>query len=51
MEPGKRKRYVVQIVGDGSYMFSVPSSFYWISSRYGIPVLTVVLNNLGWNAP
>ncbi|KAK1964423.1 thiamine diphosphate-binding protein [Colletotrichum sublineola] len=49
--PGKRKRYVVQIVGDGSYMFSVPSSVYWISSRYGIPVLTIVLNNLGWNAP
>lgn len=49
--PGGRKRYVVQIVGDGSYMFSVPSSVYWISSRYGIPVLTIVLNNLGWNAP
>ncbi|KAF5244655.1 hypothetical protein FAUST_2171 [Fusarium austroamericanum] len=49
--PGKRKRYVVQIVGDGSYMFSVPSSVYWISARYGIPILTVVLNNLGWNAP
>ncbi|KAG4258910.1 hypothetical protein FPRO03_13376 [Fusarium proliferatum] len=49
--PGKRKRYVVQIVGDGSYMFSVPSSVYWISARYGIPVLTIVLNNLGWNAP
>jgi thiamine pyrophosphate-dependent acetolactate synthase large subunit-like protein len=49
--PGKRKRTVVQIVGDGSYMFSVPSSVYWISSRYGIPVLTIVLNNLGWNAP
>ncbi|KAK2674186.1 Thiamine pyrophosphate enzyme, N-terminal TPP-binding domain [Fusarium oxysporum f. sp. vasinfectum] len=46
-----RKRYVVQIVGDGSYMFSVPSSVYWISARYGIPVLTIVLNNLGWNAP
>ncbi|KAH8121223.1 thiamine pyrophosphate enzyme, N-terminal TPP binding domain-containing protein [Trichoderma asperelloides] len=49
--PGKRKRYVVQIVGDGSYMFSVPSSVYWISARYGIPVLTIVLNNNGWNAP
>lgn len=49
--PGKRKRYVVQIVGDGSYMFSVPSSVYWISARYGIPILTIVLNNLGWNAP
>ncbi|KAM0325130.1 hypothetical protein ACHAQA_007669 [Verticillium albo-atrum] len=49
--PGKRKRFVVQIVGDGSFMFSVPSSVYWISCRYGIPVLTIVLNNLGWNAP
>ncbi|XP_014561735.1 hypothetical protein COCVIDRAFT_33328 [Bipolaris victoriae FI3] len=49
--PGKRKRFVVQIVGDGSYMFSVPSSVYWISARYKIPVLTIVLNNLGWNAP
>ncbi|KAI1073305.1 hypothetical protein LB507_010788 [Fusarium sp. FIESC RH6] len=49
--PGKNKRYVVQVVGDGSYMFSVPSSVYWISARYGIPILTIVLNNLGWNAP
>ncbi|KAF3004745.1 hypothetical protein E8E13_000035 [Curvularia kusanoi] len=49
--PGKRRRYVVQIVGDGSYMFSVPSSVSWISARYEIPVLTIVLNNLGWNAP
>ncbi|KAK2000877.1 thiamine diphosphate-binding protein [Colletotrichum falcatum] len=50
-DAGKRRRHVVQIVSDGSYMFSVPSSVYWISSRYGIPVLTIVLNNLGWNAP
>jgi thiamine pyrophosphate-dependent acetolactate synthase large subunit-like protein len=46
-----RKRFVVQIVGDGSYMFSVPSSVYWISNRYNIPILTIVLNNEGWNAP
>lgn len=32
-------------------MFSVPSSVYWIAQRYNIPVLTVVLNNHGWNAP
>ena len=38
---------VVQIVGDGSYLFSVPSSVYWISRRYEIPVLTIVLNNRG----
>ena len=46
-----RKRFVVQIVGDGSYMFSVPSSVYWISNRYNIPILTIVLNNEGWNTP
>lgn len=41
------KRLVVQIVGDGSYLFSVPSSVYWISKRYNIPILTIVLNNKG----
>ena len=40
-------RMVVQIVGDGSFMFGMPSSVYWMSSRYEIPVLTVVLNNKG----
>jgi len=24
---------------------------YWIAQRYKIPILTVVLNNKGWNAP
>ncbi|KAK6008875.1 hypothetical protein QM012_000778 [Aureobasidium pullulans] len=43
--------FVCQIVGDGTYMFSVPSSVYWISQRYEIPILTIVLNNKGWNAP
>lgn len=46
-----KKRFVCQIVGDGTYLFSVPSSVYWISRRYNIPVLTIVLNNKGWNAP
>jgi thiamine pyrophosphate-dependent acetolactate synthase large subunit-like protein len=44
-------KFVVQIVGDGTFLFSVPSSVYWISQRYGLPILTVVLNNKGWNAP
>lgn len=48
--PGKGK-FVVQIVGDGTFLFSVPGSVYWISKRYNIPVLTIVLNNKGWNAP
>lgn len=44
-------KFVCQIVGDGTYLFSVPASVYWISRRYNIPVLTIVLNNKGWNAP
>ncbi|KAL2123595.1 hypothetical protein VTJ04DRAFT_4050 [Mycothermus thermophilus] len=48
---GQKGKFVVQIVGDGSFLFSVPGSVYWIARRYGIPVLTIVLNNKGWNAP
>lgn len=44
--PGKGK-FVCQIVGDGTFLFSVPGSVYWISKRYKIPVLTIVLNNKG----
>jgi thiamine pyrophosphate-dependent acetolactate synthase large subunit-like protein len=42
-----KKQMVVQIVGDGTFLFSVPSSVYWISHRYRIPILTIVLNNKG----
>ncbi|KAI8292304.1 hypothetical protein K4K60_007904 [Colletotrichum sp. SAR11_57] len=44
-------KFVVQIVGDGTFLFSVPGSVYWIAKRYNIPILTIVLNNKGWNAP
>ena len=40
-------KFVCAIVGDGTFLFSVPGSVYWIAARYGIPVLTVVLNNKG----
>lgn len=45
------EKFICQIVGDGSFLFSVPGSVYWISARYNLPVLTIVLNNNGWNAP
>ena len=44
-------RFVAAVVGDGTFLFGVPSSFYWMSRRYKIPFLTIVLNNGGWNAP
>ncbi|RYP07790.1 hypothetical protein DL764_002295 [Monosporascus ibericus] len=50
-ENGGKGKFVVQIVGDGSFLFSVPGSVHWIAKKYGIPVLTIVLNNKGWNAP
>ena len=46
-----QKRFVCQVVGDGTYLFTVPASVYWIAQRYKIPILTIVLNNKGWNAP
>jgi acetolactate synthase-1/2/3 large subunit len=42
---------VVTITGDGSYLFSQPSSVHWMARRYATPFLQVVLNNGGWRAP
>ncbi|RMZ84304.1 hypothetical protein DV738_g505, partial [Chaetothyriales sp. CBS 135597] len=44
-------KFVCEIVGDGTYLFGVPGTVYWIAHRYKIPTLTVVLSNKGWNAP
>ena len=41
---------VTWMVGDGSYLFSVPSSLYMTAARVNTPFLTVILNNGGWNA-
>lgn len=42
---------VITLTGDGSYLFGVPSSAYWVAKTYGAPQLTIVFNNGGWNAP
>jgi acetolactate synthase-1/2/3 large subunit len=42
---------VIALTGDGSYMFSVPSSVHWMARRYETPFLTVVFNNGGWKSP
>jgi acetolactate synthase I/II/III large subunit len=46
--PGK---LVVSLVGDGSYLFGVPSSAQWMARRYHAPSLTVIFDNQGWKAP
>ena len=45
--PGAR---VVQIVGDGGFHFSTPTSVYAVAQQYGLPVFTIVLDNGGWQA-
>jgi acetolactate synthase I/II/III large subunit len=45
------ERTVVSLVGDGTYLFSVPSSVHWVARRYGTPTLTVIYDNRGWRAP
>ena len=41
---------VIHFVGDGSFYFSNPSSVYAIANQYGLPILTVLLDNGGWSA-
>src|SRR5262245_33261081 len=45
------EKTVVCLTGDGSYMFSVPSSVHWMARRYQTPFLQVIYNNRGWKAP
>jgi acetolactate synthase I/II/III large subunit len=42
---------IVALTGDGSYMFSQPSTVHWMARQYGTPFLQVVYNNRGWKAP
>jgi acetolactate synthase-1/2/3 large subunit len=41
---------IVQIIGDGAFHFSSPDSVYAVAQQYQIPILTVVLDNGGWQA-
>ena len=43
-------RRIVQVIGDGGFHFSSPDSVYAVAQQYGIPILTVVLDNGGWQA-
>ena len=43
-------KFICMIIGDGSFMFSVPSAVYWASYRHKCPFLTVIIDNGGWKA-
>src|SRR5262249_26785016 len=42
---------IVALTGDGSFLFSQPSTVHWMARCYGTPFLQVVYNNGGWRAP
>jgi acetolactate synthase-1/2/3 large subunit len=44
-------KLVMSLTGDGSYMFSIPSTVHWMARQYRTPFLQVVFNNRGWKAP
>src|SRR4029079_19350252 len=44
------ERRVVQVIGDGGFHFSSPDSVYAVAQQYQILVLTIVLDNGGWQA-
>ncbi len=41
-------RQVFTTVGDGSYMFGVPSAAHFVSQAEKLPVITMVMNNSQW---
>jgi acetolactate synthase-1/2/3 large subunit len=44
------ERTVVATVGDGAYLFAVPSACHYAARLHGAPVLTVVFNDGEWGA-
>ena len=47
---GRPDALVVAAVGDGSYLFGVPSAAHQFSAANQLPFLTVIYNNEGWAA-
>jgi acetolactate synthase-1/2/3 large subunit len=44
------EKTVIATVGDGSYLFSVPTSCHFVSQAYNLPILVVIFNNQCWGA-
>jgi acetolactate synthase I/II/III large subunit len=43
-------RTVIAAVGDGAYIFSVPTAAHMVSAMYNLPILVVIFNNGCWGA-
>jgi acetolactate synthase-1/2/3 large subunit len=44
------EKTVIATVGDGCYMFAVPSACHYVSQAQKLPILVIVYNNQGWHA-
>ena len=47
---GSPEKTVIATVGDGAYMFGVPSACHFVSNAYKLPVLFIVYNNQAYHA-
>jgi len=43
-------RTIIATVGDGAYIFSVPTAAHMVSAACDLPILVVIFNNEGWGA-
>src|SRR5579871_3693922 len=43
-------RMMVQVAGDGGFYFNNPCSVFAVAQQYGLPILSIVLDNSGWGA-
>lgn len=43
-------RRVINVLGDGGFHFSTPTSVYAVAQQYSLPIFTLVLDNGGWQA-
>jgi acetolactate synthase I/II/III large subunit len=41
---------MVQISGDGGFYFGNPTSVFAVAQQYKLPILSIVMDNSGWNA-
>ena len=44
------ERTVIATLGDGCYMFSVPSACHYASNAYDLPILVIVFNNQSYKS-
>ena len=47
---GQPNKTVIAAVGDGAYMFGVPSACHFVSTAYQLPILIIIYNNQCYNA-